>query len=156
MKISEILKESREENFKRWFGDSKVVDNSGKPLKVYHGTHADFSEFRPNPSLGGGVFFSPDPSEASVFAYAKGANVIPVYLSAQNPYPKIVRSYDEVKTFEKAKKAGYDSVRVRDSSNGVINWVVFSPSQIKSATGNIGDFDLSSPDITKESMNDKQ
>jgi hypothetical protein len=31
--------------FKRWFGDSKVVDAEGKPLVVYHGTTADLSAF---------------------------------------------------------------------------------------------------------------
>lgn len=31
--------------FKRWFGDSKVVDESGKPLVVYHGTNMEFSVF---------------------------------------------------------------------------------------------------------------
>jgi len=31
--------------FKRWFGDSKVVDSNGNPIVVYHGTTADFSEF---------------------------------------------------------------------------------------------------------------
>jgi len=33
--------------FKRWFGDSKVVDAEGKPLVVYHGTKADFEQFDP-------------------------------------------------------------------------------------------------------------
>lgn len=28
---------TREANFKKWFGDSKVVDAEGKPLTVYHG-----------------------------------------------------------------------------------------------------------------------
>ncbi|MCL2282499.1 MAG: hypothetical protein FWC26_04195, partial [Fibromonadales bacterium] len=32
--------------FKRWFGDSKVVDEQGKPLVVYHGTNAEFTEFK--------------------------------------------------------------------------------------------------------------
>jgi hypothetical protein len=34
--------------FKAWFGDSKVVDENGKPLVVYHGTGAgdDFNEFK--------------------------------------------------------------------------------------------------------------
>lgn len=31
--------------FKEWFGDSKVVDENGKPLVVYHGTLNDFNEF---------------------------------------------------------------------------------------------------------------
>jgi hypothetical protein len=42
------------ENFKKWFGDfekapekaSKVVDESGKPLVVYHGTNKNFGEFK--------------------------------------------------------------------------------------------------------------
>ena len=31
--------------FKEWFGKSKVVDEEGKPLVVYHGSTADFTEF---------------------------------------------------------------------------------------------------------------
>lgn len=35
--------------FREWFGDSKVVDDNGDPLVVYHGTRTDtdFDEFRP-------------------------------------------------------------------------------------------------------------
>ena len=34
--------------FKKWFGDSKVVDADGKPLRVFHGTGSEvaFSEFK--------------------------------------------------------------------------------------------------------------
>jgi len=31
--------------FKRWFGDSKVVDEGGKPLVAYHGTTSSFNVF---------------------------------------------------------------------------------------------------------------
>jgi hypothetical protein len=31
--------------FKKWFGESKVVDDEGKPLVVYHGTGENFNEF---------------------------------------------------------------------------------------------------------------
>ena len=31
-------------NFWNWFGDSKVVDENGKPLVVYHGTESTTSE----------------------------------------------------------------------------------------------------------------
>lgn len=34
--------------FKRWFGDSKVVDAEGKPLVVYHGTNASFDVPQPH------------------------------------------------------------------------------------------------------------
>lgn len=32
-------------NFYRWFGDSKVIDEQGRPLVVYHGTSAEFDTF---------------------------------------------------------------------------------------------------------------
>ena len=32
-------------NFKRWFGDSKVVDDNGQPLVCYHGSTVDIKEF---------------------------------------------------------------------------------------------------------------
>lgn len=34
--------------FKRWFGDSKIVDASGDPLLVYHGSGAKFATFDKN------------------------------------------------------------------------------------------------------------
>lgn len=37
------------QEFKEWFGDSKVVDESGKPLVVYHGTMRDFESFQEKP-----------------------------------------------------------------------------------------------------------
>jgi cell division inhibitor SulA len=72
---------------------------------------------------------------------------MPVYLSAQKVWPKIVRSYDEVKAIRAAKSKGYDAIRVRDDQNGVVNWVVFDPTQVKSAIGNRGTFDPTNPDI---------
>lgn len=38
--------------FKAWFGDSKVVDEKGKPLVVYHGTPGKFTEFKFTEDLG--------------------------------------------------------------------------------------------------------
>lgn len=32
-------------NFYNWFGDSKVVDDQGRPLVVYHGTNKEFDSF---------------------------------------------------------------------------------------------------------------
>ena len=48
--ISAAKKEWKEKGteskyFKNWFGDSKVVDENGQPLVVYHGTSEFFSEF---------------------------------------------------------------------------------------------------------------
>lgn len=47
------------EVFKRWFGDSKVVDENGQPLVVYHGTNADFDIFsKEKIKRGTGFWFS--------------------------------------------------------------------------------------------------
>ena len=83
--------------FRRWFGDSQVVDSSGRPLVVYHGTNKDFSFFDPsmvasqtgNATSYLGHFFSESPKEAGRYAMdfsgLKGGVVMPVYLSLQNP-----------------------------------------------------------------------
>ncbi len=132
--------------FKKWFGGSKVVDSEGKPLVVYHGTHADIESFKPNDALGGGIFFSPDPREAGVFASAKGGNIVPVYIRAEKVWPHVVRSYNETEVIKKAKALGYDAVRVTDGNGAPINWVVFDEKQIKSIH-NRGTFDPKDPKI---------
>jgi hypothetical protein len=181
MKISEIIKESREDNFKRWFENSKVVDGSGKPLVVYHGTGADFSNF----GLGrGAIYFTDDSSVASVYAdhaevdgSESAPNVLAVYLRIKNPLV-----IDEAWAKENlddedgdrdwtildnvvynSVKTGHDGVILRSvedfagmDANGkrmirpYDQFIVFSPRQIKSATGNNGNFDPNNPDITKE------
>lgn len=68
--------------FKRWFGDSRVVDAEGKPLVVYHGTTNEFSSFGTDTELG--AHFGPV-EQAELFAADLGARMIPVYLSIKNP-----------------------------------------------------------------------
>ncbi|MER9628386.1 hypothetical protein [Mesorhizobium sp. M0296] len=82
--------------FKRWFGKSKVVDDNGEPMVTYHGTQANFDAFQPSKAgrldsgfLGEGVYFSSNPDTANYYANSgvdEGQNVIPAYLSIQNPY----------------------------------------------------------------------
>lgn len=162
--------------FKRWFGDSKVVDAEGKPLVVYHGTAADFSEFSAGEygknftgDYGVGFYFTQDPKLAARYATNagfsqgdQGGNVMPVYLSMKNP--KIVkaafgdgdlwRSVPGANTREELteglKAQGYDGVIVDGGRAGALyvkEAVAFYPEQIKSAVGNNGDFDPSNPDI---------
>lgn len=90
---------NRDENFKNWFGESKVVDENGEPLVVYHGTNADFESFEMQPDRlkssdwGEGFYFTPSGFSASFFAERSkelspersGASVIPAYISLQNP-----------------------------------------------------------------------
>ncbi len=80
--------------FKAWFGNSKVVDESGQPMVVYHGTPNLFSAFDkaylPAPSAndpgfyGQGFYFAD--SYPGAWRYTRGKGVIlPLYLSIKNP-----------------------------------------------------------------------
>jgi len=176
--------------FKQFFAGSKVVDKNGDPLVVYHGTNKDFVEFNPyadkktqgGDSLRGtnAMFFTNNPELASAytgvaksvltgenFAYpresAYGGNVMPVYLSMQNPMVVDAKGqlYNKVESLiREAKKKGHDGVifrNVRDQPGAAGSlqtlahdaYVVFKPTQIKSATGNIGTFDATNPDIRR-------
>lgn len=61
----------RDANFKNWFGDSKVVDEAGEPLTVYHGTKKNFDTFKTN-YADGLSFFSRDPDFASKWSEGTG------------------------------------------------------------------------------------
>jgi hypothetical protein len=89
--------------FKRWFGDSKVVDADGKPLVVYHSTtFGDFNEFdKPSQRKGmaGYGFYFTDKDGSNIYAdyglnfqasrdwqgNEKKVNIMPVYLRMENP-----------------------------------------------------------------------
>ena len=184
--------------FRNWFGDSKVVDDEGKPLVVYHGTgvnvgnrgdliSGDFDTFDPLMSgkssktgaPSGSFFFTNDPEVASSYTVQwrgdfseklkDGANVMPVYLSLRKPlkisakgenwrtiaYKGEDRDVNEI--VRMAQESGkYDGViikRVLDHGVGKTSgkpsttYVAFTPEQIKSATGNTGDFSPTNPDI---------
>lgn len=94
--------------FKQWFGDSKVVDEDGEPLVVYHGTTKDIDQFKlsekahraGNPD---GFYFTTDPEEASKYSdKGEGANVLPVYLQLVNPFLRDSKvSTKMIRQFEK-------------------------------------------------------
>jgi adenine/guanine phosphoribosyltransferase-like PRPP-binding protein len=82
------------EAFQKWFGDSKIVDENGEPLTVYHGTNATFTEFSrdqqgsntawENTNLG--FYFIADRNLAQEFANESGGDtVMDAYLSIQKP-----------------------------------------------------------------------
>ena len=99
-----------------------------------------------------------------------GPNILPVYVSAQNPFdfanPDHVRAIEAESTYglpineivrgrwetietpriqELIKSAGFDGFYVQEG--GYKNLAVYKPEQIKSATGNIGTYDVNNPDI---------
>jgi hypothetical protein len=91
--------------FKKWFGDSKVVDAEGNPQVVYHGTGAqvdeqfifDYSRIgSQGRSEGAGFYFTDDQVVAQGYATAGGGSVIEAYMSIKKPM-----AYDQ-KPFSKA------------------------------------------------------
>ena len=134
--------------FKKWFGDSKVVDADGKPLVVYHGTDAEFESFIPssNGVYGPGAYFTKYNGDAATY----GKNVIPVYLSIQNPLKMSMGDFrrlrsegvDVAQWAEEQQAQGFDGIVTDDMS--VI--VAFRPEQIKSVH-NRGTFDANDPRI---------
>lgn len=146
----------RTPNFKAWFGDwennpdeaSKVVDDNGEPLVVYHGSESQFDEFdttkaRANMDIQG-MFFSPIQEEANDY----GENVRAFFLNIKNPadydtgYDALNNHKGKNLAGEKARndlmENGYDGV-----NNDGEEYIAFNPNQIKSATENTGAF---SPD----------
>ena len=156
----------RTKAFKEWFGDwendpknaSKVVDENGEPLVVYHDTNRKFTAFDRDYARGSadieGMYFSDiaDPY------HEYGDKRFSVFLNIKKP-----ASYDEaysgfkgsstddagIKQREKLQREGYDGFIATKEDTGLENGelLVFEPTQIKSATDNIGTFDNENDDI---------
>ena len=77
-------------NFWNWFGDSKVVDDKGRPLVVYHGTTREFNSFDLTKSRNypyySMTFFSDNKTVADSFRNKTQTNIMPVYLKMENPF----------------------------------------------------------------------
>ena len=116
--------------FYDWFGDSKVVDENGRPLVVYHGSPNKGIQIfdknrignRDNGFFGKGFYFTPKYYVAEGYANTNDiypdfndqgnkGEVYPVYLDIKNP--KYVRDIDEgtIDT-EELKQQGYDGIIV--------------------------------------------
>jgi hypothetical protein len=138
--------------FRNWFEGSKVVDQAGNPLVVYHGTHADFKEFSLDHFgktdggwAGKAFYFTERPHEAAWYAKGEGGNIRPVYLLAKRPMHWVLgtpsgsdiarhkRKFGAEGFVEWVKSQGYDSIRMVDVKGWEDQWVVFSPDQIRSA-----------------------
>lgn len=159
----------RTPEFKRWFGDwehdpenaSKVVDENGEPLVVYHGTPNEFTVFRNTQQndagwLGKGYYFYGVEEESHGYMGKKGGHLMPLFLNIRDPYYLSETEHDELverddvdfsaEFTEQICEDGYDGVYY----NGDLRreWMALYPTQIKSATDNRGTFDAGNTDIT--------
>lgn len=165
-------------NFWKWFVDSKVVDSEGRPLVVSHGTRSEFDTFKDNPegihfgeesqakmrSGSKRIIYSylainnPKKSKdtsgywtkAVKSAKSSGFDGI-IYLNRYEGIP--------LESFENARSKGITDEMMDNMSDkdflklipeAKYSYIAFSPTQIKSATGNNGDFNPNEPNILHE------
>ena len=153
---------------------SKVIDENGEPLVVYHGTpNKLFTVF--NGAYSGGMFMFTNASrlaEHFANAAANGGRIVHSFLNARNLKTFEMEGYDWFgdgvggntgKSINKgrkhnftyleslkAKREQYDGVALHNvSDTGIVSdhYIVFNPNQIKSATDNNGSFSDSNDDI---------
>jgi len=164
MLVTEIFESSIIDTpeFKRWFANSKVVDKKGQPLKVYHGTHHDFTSFHPGSHFGTVKAANQRVRQHGLnHTPVSGRQIMPVYLRITNPlrvtdsiasdeaallnaivrgeYPDIDRNVARREgAYKAAQDAGYDGLVYENNVEhaGQDSWVVFNPNQVKSAISN--------------------
>lgn len=161
--FAKVGSEAYRENLRAWMGDSKVVDENGSPLVVYHGTRADFNAFDTANRADKygrettGSYFTANKEYANEYAGHEGSALVPSYLSIKNPLviddPSGSR-YGEMTTITPQRRLelesqGYDGIIYHDSIAGRYSEIVaFNSAQIKSAIGNSGRFDIGSGSLT--------
>ena len=132
---------------------SKIVDENGEPLVVYHGSDAEFEVFDRTKGRSGmdiqGMFFSPWDYESEGY----GKNVRAFFLNIKNPatgskshevFSKYKsENYAGIKARDELEHSGYDGVASGNMEDEDLEFIAFEPNQIKSATDNNGVF---SPD----------
>lgn len=167
--------QTKTEAFRKWFGDSKVVE------RAYHITRGNFSTFIPgglDPKLSGkAMWFTNDPNRQPANhnvgareGFREGTNVMPVFLKMERPlviddktsldwarevFANGSREFPQLMADkwvrEVTKDGEYDGIIFDGPALGwkdsVREFIVFKPEQIKSATGNSGAFDAGNPDI---------
>lgn len=112
-------------NFYKWFGDSKVVDEQGRPLVVYHGTNADFDTFdktkigsstKNKGIFGNGFYFTDDIKLAEGYNRKNGivvkdgsGKVMPAYLTIKKTF-----FWNKKDSVSIAEKMGFPKSRIKD------------------------------------------
>lgn len=106
--------------FKAWFGNSKVVDDEGDPLNVYHGTTGNFEVFDLKKTykdsyVGRGFYFTSEPHDASKNYAGLGPD-------AQRKVDDTVEEWERIEDLEElANTVGVDLDQVEEAdSNGTL------------------------------------
>ena len=163
----------RTKNFINWFGDwinnpseaSKVVDENGEPLVVYHGdSDIDITNWKVKMRDTITGYFTANKEKARL--YADDGNIYEAFLNIRNPfdwYKDIKKSqellgpdwsYIDKYLAEDAIAEGYDGIFISKHYNSYL--AISSPNQIKSATSNTGEFSSTNDDIRYRRVDNEQ
>jgi hypothetical protein len=151
--------------FRTWFSGSKVVNPDGSPMKLYHGTTNSRNILDTGFKKGWVHLTDSKPVADSYQQWDRGDSpaTLEVYARATNPayYDAKGQKYTDIgnriyRATSDAERSGHDAIiitDIRDNFDSSVptaphtTVVVFSPNQIKSATGNNGNFDPNSNSI---------
>ena len=153
---------------------SKVVDENGEPMVVYHGTwvsrgenydkwnpekEAPFYQFNKSDN---GIHFGTEDQAEYIIArkrriseedkgdYTGFSHIYASFLNIRNMYETYDAGLRWAAVISEAKSNGYDGLVYGNTHEGLYkknSYIVFNPTQIKSATDNIGTFDGEDGDI---------
>ncbi|MCQ2299977.1 MAG: hypothetical protein MJZ81_07640 [Bacteroidales bacterium] len=134
---------------------SKVVDENGEPLVVYHGTPEKFAKFDMDRSSG--TIFT---ARTEDIAYGYGEHVMQLFANVRNPYEMDAKgvAFDMIDIGDgevhstnslalKAGKDGFDGAIIRNVEGEGDLVIALDNRQVKSATDNVGTFDANNDDI---------
>lgn len=123
----------------QWFAGSKVIDDDGGPLRVFHGTTQEFTEFKrgrwPGTINDIGFWFATEKQTAEMFAGPKGV-VLEVHLRIERPL--YIDSYAELVDLWQSFAGGDSRLRNGDT-DALRTWLISSGYDGLSISG--GDMD---------------
>lgn len=161
----------RTKAFKEWFGDwennpeeaSKVVDENGEPLVVYHGTNSQWTTYNPNlfgsatdeGYYGKGLYLSSVKGKAMQYG-----NIMELFVNMRNPFivgidntldmnestrrGEIANMFNRENAPDELKQ--YDGVLYSGTEGKFEEIVVPAANQVKSATNNVGTYSRTNDD----------
>ena len=176
----------RTKEFKDWFGDwendpenaSKVVDENGEPLVVYHGTTTpNITKFDINKTISGRAFWfaNKEAQKAVMYSgqYDENLILMPLFVNMKSP---LLNQDDSMEDYasDETHDGGLILGRLKDFKgimseteykeildNGLnddsylATGNVSNPNQLKSATSNIGEFSTTNDDIRYSSITEQ-
>lgn len=133
---------------------SKVVDENGEPLVVYHHRKSELNDFsKRTDNVFPGIYFSKTP-----FTWF-GPVQIAAFLNIKNPaydYKSDTLNNDQIEDYKYLGNDGVFGTDFEDETNTkILEYVAFDANQIKSATDNIGTFSRENNNIRSSTLNEK-